>query len=98
MRLFAEVKVSGESVFKKMDDEVSGEQKERRFGTCEFNAFRQHLQERSADHEARAQRNKIAQIAAFPVFPDDDSTTQAVGQGGSYSEQYACGDWAHGWN
>src|SRR5215472_9636538 len=95
VRLFAEVKVAGESVLKEMDDEISHQEQERRPGTGQCNALRQHLKERGAQHEARAQRDKITQVAALPVFLNNDGAAQAVGQGSGYSENNTCGDGPH---
>src|SRR5262249_33754626 len=80
MRLLAKVKVPGDCMFKKMNDEISHQHEQRRFGAGKFHAFGKHLQKCGADHEACAERHKITQVAPLPVFSYDYSSAQAVSQ------------------
>ena len=95
MRLFAKMKVAGDRVLKEVDQEISHQDEDGRLGTGQGNAFRQHFQHGRAQHEARAQSDKVAQVAALPVFLHNHRAAQAVGQGGGKAQQDACGDWVH---
>src|SRR5436305_231861 len=93
MGFFAEMEVPGYRVLKKVDEEVSGQDQQRRFSAGKLHAFWQHLQQCCSEHEPRAKGHKVAQIATVPVFLNDDGAAQPVGGGGGEAEQNAESDW-----
>src|SRR6185437_9667801 len=92
MRLFAKMKVRSDGVLEKMHEEISGEQQQWRVRAGDANALRQHFQQRSPQHEARAQRNKVAKVAFVPVFLHQNGATEAVSHGCGNAQQNACSE------
>ena len=60
MGFFAEMKMRGDRMLKKVDDQVPNQDKQRRRFAAQFDAFRDHLDKGCGQHESRAQRNEVA--------------------------------------
>src|SRR4051812_47416539 len=95
MRLFAEVKMRSERVLEEMHHQVAEQHVHRRARAGERGAFGDHLQQRRRQHEARAERDEIFQVAAVPVLLDDDESSESVRDGGGESKHQAQDDRIH---
>ena len=75
--LFTEVKMRRESMFEKVDQQIARQNqhlsahRRARARLAQSERFRNHLQENSREHEARAQRHKILQVLARPLAADN---------------------------
>src|ERR1019366_9978244 len=92
---FSEVEVGRDGVFEEMDEQVPEQDEESGMGTTELNALRHHLDQRRGQHEARTQRNKIAQIGALPVFLNNDGSAKDVRGSRGEPQQHTGQDGGH---
>ena len=80
--LLAKVEVEVDSVLQKMHHAIAAHDENRHQPQTEAQALRRHLDQRGGHKEARAQRQKVAQIA----FDDQDQPPSHIGQGGYCAE------------
>jgi hypothetical protein len=95
MRFFAEVEMRRDRMFEEMNDQISQQHKKGRGPSAQFEAFRDHLDERRGQHESRAQRHKVTEVAPLPVPLHNDRSAEDVGGGGGQTEEDAGCDWVH---
>jgi hypothetical protein len=89
------VKMRSDSVLEKMNDEVPEQNQERSCLAAKFETGWNHLDDRSSQHEAGAQGDKITKIRVVPMPLNDDGTAEDVGGGGGKTQQHAEEDWVH---
>ncbi len=95
MRLFAEVEVGCNRVFKKVNDEVTKQNQEGCAAPAQFEAFGNHLYQRRGQHESCTQGDKVAEIAALPMALHNNRSPEDVGGGGGQAKQDADEDRVH---
>jgi hypothetical protein len=78
MRLLAEVEVGRHRVLEEVDQEVAPEHEHGRRGR-QPGALGDHLQDDGGQHEARAERDGVAQQPLVPAAQRDDEAAQQVG-------------------
>src|SRR5439155_18795909 len=76
--LLAEVKVGGNRVLEKMNDEITREDQQRRASPAKRQTFRNYFNSRRGQHESRAQSDEILEIRTVPVSLDDDGAAEDV--------------------
>src|SRR5205807_9767244 len=62
---------------------------------AQFQALGNHLHNRSSQHEARSQRNEVAQVGAVPVSLNDNGAAKNVGRACRKTQQCAEEDGVH---
>ncbi len=72
------MKVRGDGVLKKVHQQIAAQQQQRPFAAGESQALGHHLDQRGSQHEARTQRDEIAQVVAVPMLLHDDGTAEHV--------------------
>src|ERR1700760_4069112 len=77
--LFAEMKVWSDGVLQQMDQAITRQNQCRGPAEGETKALRNHLQQRSREHEACTERNEVSEIAFFPTGANQDHSTQNIG-------------------
>src|SRR5581483_6486577 len=96
MRLFTEMKVRGNRVLKKMDDQVTQENKKAGGRTAQAQTLRHHFGDRGGQHESGAHRDEIFQVGRFPMPADNDGAAKNIGQRGAETKNNAEQDRVHG--
>ena len=94
--LFPIVKMRGDGVLEKVHQQIAAQKQQGSVAPGERQALGDHFDQRRCQHETRAQRHKIAQIAAVPVLLHDDRAAENVRRGSRQAEQNAEDDWVHG--
>src|SRR5690349_6818861 len=82
MRLFAEVEMRCDGVLEEMDNQIADENEKGSRLSPQYQALRNHFDHGRGEHEAGAQRDKVAKIAALPVALHNNRTAEDVGGGG----------------
>ena len=95
MRLFAEVKMRGDGVLEEMNDQVSEQDQQGRGLSAQLETLGNHLDEGRGQHESRAQRDEVAQIAALPMPLNNDRAAENIGGGGRQAQNNAGDDRVH---
>src|SRR5258708_5866863 len=95
MGLFAEVKVRRDGMLEEVDDQIAQQNQKRGGPSTQLEAFGNHLDESSGQHESRAQRDKVTQITPLPVPLDDDGAAKNIGGGSRQAKQDAGCDGMH---
>jgi hypothetical protein len=95
MRLFSEVKMRSYSVLEKMNNEIPEQNQERSRLAAKFETGWNHLDDRSSQHKAGAQGDKITKVRMVPMPLNDDGTAENVGGSGRKTQQHAEEDWVH---
>src|SRR5215470_607112 len=95
MRFFAEVEVWRDRVLKKVNDKVTHQHKERRRFSSHFDTLGNHLHQRRGEHESRAQRDEVAQVAPLPMPLDNDRAPEDVSGSGRETQEDAGEDRVH---
>jgi hypothetical protein len=80
VRLFAKMKVRRDSVLKKMDQQISDEDEERRSTGGDAHTFWDHLHDGGREHEAGTESDEVAEICALPVLLHNDESAKNVGR------------------
>ncbi len=86
----AEVEVRRDGVFEEVDEEIADQDVEKSAFAGQVYRFGDDVDERDAEHVAGAERQKILQIFAGPVFVDDEVATEQISACGYQAE--ACGE------
>src|ERR1035438_605716 len=95
MRFLAKMEVRRDRMLEEVDDEIAQQHKKRRRPSAQLEAFWNHLDQGCGQHESRAQRDKVAQIAPLPVPLHNDRATEDVGGGRGEAEKDAGNDGMH---
>jgi len=95
VRLFPKMKVGGDGMLKKMDDEVSNQDEKGCILAAQFQTRRDHLDDRGGQHKPSAQRDKVSEVTAFPMPLNDDRAAKYIRSGGSKAQRKTEGDWVH---
>src|SRR5690242_12257526 len=94
MRFFSKMKVRGKCVLEHVDNEITKEnQRWRRLRQSQ--ALGKHFQEHCAEHETRAQCNKVSQRLVGPLVRGHNDSPNDVRKCSRKSEQYRLSESAH---
>src|SRR5208283_1151946 len=97
MSFFSVVKVRRDGVLEQVNEQVAEQhQQGAAFAPGEFQAFRYHFDECGGQHEARAQRHKVAEVTPLPALLHDDRAAENVGCGSGQPQQDTGEDGRHG--
>ena len=83
----SEVKMRRKSMFKKMNQEISHQHQEVGKIPREGHRLGKDFQDGGRQHEAGAQREKIVQVLARPVPPEDEQPAKNIGRRRGQTEQ-----------
>jgi hypothetical protein len=78
VRFLTEMEMPSEDMLKKMNQEKSGQNVEKRVFAGDSDGFRDDFDKRHGKHIARAERQKILQILAGPLTVDDEISAKQV--------------------
>src|SRR5260370_27363320 len=103
------VEMRGGGMLKKMNKQVSCEDQKSGIRATQMDTLRHHLDQRSRQHETRAERDEVAEVGALPMLLNNDGAAkhvrarrgqpqQQTGQDGrheeeEYQEAVASGQW-----
>ena len=65
------------------------------YGAAQLNALRHHLDQRRRQHEARAQRDEVAQIGALPIPLNNDGAAKHIRARRGQPQQHTGQDGGH---
>src|SRR5438105_10488473 len=89
MRLLAKVKVARQSMLEEVHDQVTCQNVNRPALRVELQTLRHNLFQYCGQHESRAERHKIAQVAPLPVLVNNNRPAKGVGQSRGEAENDA---------
>src|SRR5450631_1727196 len=95
MRLFAKMKMRCDRMLEEVDDQVAEKHQKRRRPAVKLKAFWNHLDQGGGQHEPRAQRNEVPQVAALPMPLHNNRSAENVGGSCGQAEKYAGGNGMH---
>ncbi len=96
MSLGAEVEVTGDYVFAKVNDEIAEQHQEAGvFAALQVDAGGHHLGDGCGEHESRAQGHEVLEIVLLPLAMSKQRAADDIGRTGGESEKDAECDWMH---
>src|ERR1700688_1884405 len=78
MRLFSKMEMRRNRVLKKMDEQVSAQNKKSRIRAAQLNTFGNHLDQCGRQHESCPKRNEVAKVRPLPISLDDNGAAEYV--------------------
>ena len=76
----AEVEVGRDRMFEEVNQEISGQHKDRGALAAKLQAGRKNFYDRSRQHESRTQCDEVLQVRTVPVFLDDNGAAKHIGR------------------
>src|SRR6478752_4717992 len=95
VRLLTKMKMWRDRVLEEMDDEIAKQNQQGGRFSPYFQALRNHLDQRGAEHESRADRNEVAKVSPLPVALHNNGAAKDIGRSRRQAQENARGDRVH---